>query len=843
MNIAFLERYNNYANRIVITKEKTLESFQKTQADNDRSIWTITNANFNPNDGIETKFVYGSTTESNAPDWIPDYAIVYDPEDAIRDPNALPRPPFKYIHPISSCWFVTEAKRLRGGQYELSLHRDVVRDNYDSLLNADIYVDRGTVNDTDSFIFNSEGTKLNQIKQSEILLKDPTNCQWLVGYCVQDYVDHSNLEATYTQPASGSVISWTSIPSSIRSYIDLSAGQDGKNTEFLADYENSVEWKYGFNVVKQIWTAFVSVDNYAYLELSNNGWTSQGTGVDTGEWESVARMGYGEFMNYDINNWPCWDSITYIQEQLDANKQYILRQFRTELSLNDYANYMILLSYNGKTIYNAATGKYYKINVAIQSTEDIEKMYQYSSVSNVRYRFRQYLIEAETRSASGDLQEGFQANQSTTSTGNFFRLSSKKIVVNVTAEEQGSNTVHWTIPARRKHLFKEPYDMFCIPYGTFRTKDFTVSKEACMAACRAAALSGIGSSNALVYDIQLLPYCPLPSMIRGPSFNESVLTEHEDYEYIYGPQNVKLGIVYWCTDSEFTFDIPCRINVNNVKEEAECDLYRLCSPNYAGIFEFNLAKNNGLRYFNVDCSYRPFEPYIHINPNFGGLYGDDFNDSRGLLCGGDWSLAIATSAWEQYKLQNKNYQAIFDRGIQRMDDKFAVDMTTGVIKAVNKAAVAGASAAESIVGGLGVGAIVSGVTKTAGSLINSAADLTNLGISHARERQYQSDMFQLQNGTIQALPNSLSKTDPFTYNNKKWPFLEKYTCTDEEKEAFRNNLKFNGMTVGRIGKINEFTVPDELSFFQGKLIRDNLIIEDSHMVDAIYDELSKGVYL
>ena len=118
--------------------------------------------------------------------------------------------------------------------------------------------------------------------------------------------------------------------------------------------------------------------------------------------------------------------------------------------------------------------------------------------------------------------------------------------------------------------------------------------------------------------------------------------KNKDYEYVYGPQKEKLSIVYWCTESEFTFDIPCRIDVENVKVETECDMYRLCSPNYSGLFEFNIAKNGGLSFFNIDCSYKPYQPYIHINPNFGGLYGQDFNDSRGLICGGDFSLSFSS---------------------------------------------------------------------------------------------------------------------------------------------------------------------------------------------------------
>ena len=107
--------------------------------------------------------------------------------------------------------------------------------------------------------------------------------------------------------------------------------------------------------------------------------------------------------------------------------------------------------------------------------------------------------------------------------------------------------------------------------------------------------------------------------------------------------------------------------VENYKIENECDMYRLCSPNYTGVFEFNLAKNGGLDYIEVDCTYKPYNPYIKLNPNFKRLYGNDFNDQRGLICGGDFSLPQLSNSWANFQLNNKNYQLTFDREIQSME--------------------------------------------------------------------------------------------------------------------------------------------------------------------------------
>ena len=56
------------------------------------------------------------------------------------------------------------------------------------------------------------------------------------------------------------------------------------------------------------------------------------------------------------------------------------------------------------------------------------------------------------------------------------------------------------------------------------------------------------------------------------------------------------------------------LTYTNKKIANQCDLYRLVSPNYSGQFEFILAKNNtpSLDTFNVDYTYMPYNPYIHI---------------------------------------------------------------------------------------------------------------------------------------------------------------------------------------------------------------------------------------
>ena len=67
-------------------------------------------------------------------------------------------------------------------------------------------------------------------------------------------------------------------------------------------------------------------------------------------------------------------------------------------------------------------------------------------------------------------------------------------------------------------------------------------------------------------------------------------------------------------------------------------------------------------------------------------------------------------------------------------------------------------------------------------------------------------------------------------------------CTEDEEIAFRNKLKYNGMTVGVIGTLGNFIQPTE-TYIKGKLIRLESIQDDYHIVNALSGELNKGVFI
>lgn len=277
---------------------------------------------------------------------------------------------------------------------------------------------------------------------------------------------------------------------------------------------------------------------------------------------------------------------------------------------------------------------------------------------------------------------------------NFCKLSWEIYEASITFVEVPADTgdkVKTYIPANRIQACDTPMDIFAIPYSdNFKiytavdaetgdpdpTSLITMSKQAALQAAISLAQAG---GN--VYDIQILPYFPNPNMVDYIQDEQVVLPDtpfinETHYNFFYNTSDAPIGIMFWSRTSVFTVDIEQEISLPDtnpltLKTSNDCDLFRITSPNYAGSFEFSLAKSGGrIDKFNADCTYKPYSPYIHVTPYLAGLYGENFNvidDARGLICGGDFSITKIVDQWQQYELQNKNYQAIFDRQIQNLD--------------------------------------------------------------------------------------------------------------------------------------------------------------------------------
>lgn len=784
--------YNNYYNRI-IKKEDTINGYLPYL------LYKVENINFNPNDGVSTTQILNWNVES-----MPDYIVAVNGNDII------------------SRWFIMEMSRTRTGQYSLILRRDLIADNYEPIINAPCFIEKATLNQDDPMIYNSEDMSFNQIKTSETLLKDRSESSWIVGYYAKDYVDpedsnislniKSKLDIKEDIILSGNLDSWE-----YYNYIQGIGIYEGRTTE----------------IYFKINTTYIQINPTTYFpkyfELHSDGAKSPSTVIGTSSPYSIWTQ-QGNFPSPQS----VFEDMRYGIMKSMAD-EYIIKP-NTDTDINKF------LQLQGKIIkYTSSSGvKFSKINIKKSIAERgisiaNGELYDYMN-SAIQVQFENGKFTGYVSDDSFDIQVKYEAYkiELTEFTGVEFetKIASK---------------------LQRYNVNDQPYSMFAIPYdvevivkntGAENWSNFITDKEISLKTAYSLIEKYSGAN--VLYDVQLLPYCPMQGIIS----NEHTIDLNNDrllYSLITSTDEdentINKGVIINCIDNTFSLNIPLSIDVMDKKIENLTDMHRMCSPNMNGTFEFSVAKNNGIDYINVDCEYRPYTPYIHLNPNFKGLYGQDFNGARGLICAGDFGLTQITDAWQTYQIQNKNYENIFNRQIQNMQVNNAVQKEKEIWSAAAGAVSAGTggSVAGGMIGGP-IGAVVGGLVSGGISAAAGARDIALNKQLRAEAIDYTKDQYGYQLGNIMALPDSITKVSSFNPNNKIFPFIEYYTCTDVEKEALRNKLKYNGMTVMRIGNIREF-LQTEPSYIKGKLIRLEDISDEYHIVNEIANEIYKGVFI
>ena len=851
MTLYILE-YNNYYNRLV-KQEESLEAYQQY------IIYELLNTNFNPADKVNTQHVIGNGDY----DGKGDYVIAVD-EDGT----------------INSRWFIVQADRTRAGQWQLTLHRDLVVDYYNIITESPMFIEKATLGDGDPLIYNNENMTFNQIKQSETLLKDETDCAWVVGYMSSKPFDIEGVEQDkvtskiqYHLPVDAAYASKANYP--FFKYSNLESSEDRQS--LVANPSNrkvciyfrlaSVDTiyqgqKFAFNASGAQDTGILGETGYSRVFPYN--WLSSLKDDDFQCPREATKMIYQNSLATNQSSFRSSSTILkYLQRGFSGKYTEMWNMLDTQLGT---VSPQTILAENGKKIYFQDTNEYYSVKITQNDSSWDEVVPNYNS--NLWLKMKAgYDAAKAAYNANPDYPSSYptwEALTGITADPNSYSFSINFTATTYTVQldkvPEPSLTYEIQIDNKRWHLNDAPYDMFCIPYS-----DDLVLNNGGTLFCRAnkelafqtaLALSRDYMGAGYLYDVQLLPYCPVRECIQADGTFDVQNANHyeiksytESQSYING---TVVGTVLFSTRSNFTLDIPVNIPVTNKKIQSNCDTWRLCSPNYSGLFEFNVAKNDGLDFVNIDCTYKPYNPYIHVNPNFKNLYGSDFNDVRGLVCGGDFSLPATTDSWRTYELNNKNYQNIFDRNIQSMELRNNIQENKDIFNAVTGTIMGGAGGAATgfMASKSPYGAIAGAIVGTGVSLAGGIADVSTNRTLRNDALDLTKDQFGYQLGNIQALPYSLAKTSAFTVNNKIWPFIEYYSCTTTEKVALANKIAYNGMTVMRIGTINEFigntwsyAEIESKNYIKGQLIRFENDIENYNIVTSIADELYKGVYI
>lgn len=905
----YLLTYNNYYNRIV-KKFDTLSEYLISPYYNNLNIDKVS---FNPGDGITTEQIV---------DFVPvgDYLVC------------------TYIHngdneeTIDSRWFIIQSDRLRTGQYKLLLKRDTIVDNYESVINAPVFVEKATINDSSNpLLFNSESMTYNQIKTSETLLKDETGVQWLVAYYPLNTADTT-----------------VTISQDIGNAIDI--GTTLENWKFY-QYANNIE-DTSHNYVEYkgpLTTNKLNIQIDVISKRSNQSTQNILSTTEDSKWYNY-KPWFSPILKYtDYNKFLvmplCDDAFNLFYNYYNNNISLFNAANEAYAGTHSGLELQQFQNLNGKTI-RTIDGKYYL--VSIYSDDDYLEQNIHIVNSGATAGIYGQLNNLITSCEASNIRLTGTPNDDSF-VGEF---GSRQYHIVLSRQESLDTSV--TLSATGYKPKSSLYRIICMPYGNFTVKlngiSYNMTKDLADAFAK-------GLSNSLstsLYDVQVLPYCPVrelvsiynnidlsdidnkyyniiksDNIIKGFVFNvvkdsfsfnidtpiylnrtnkgyttsttstkkiyvetlpavstpssvnvaidlgipkDKYLTSYS-YEYISSTapgvvttvtdvtinNNILSLVVNIKTTSESAFDFLIYVNLTkaykiptfinsyayDLKASNEQDVYRLCSPNYNGVYEMSVAKNGGeIDYFNVDCKYKPYNPYIHVNPAFSNLYGKDFNDSRGLILGGDFSYGQITDNWTSYELSNKNYQSTFNREISNLDfnnsiirQENAFSLATGAITSTATGAAGGALSTGSIIGGA-IGGTIGATTGIVGGIL----DWQNQEKTIAENRDYKIDMYGYSLGNIKAQPYSLSKSNSFTTNYKEFPFIEYYTCTDIEKTALKNKLKYNGMTIMTIGTINDYLQTDK-QYFQGTVIRLENLTDNTQVASDIANEIKKGIYI
>lgn len=815
----YLLHFNNYYNRIVKLFSTVAEYSQyilEAGTINPQEANPVTGVNFIPGDDINTSIIVNWSGAA------PDYILVVDENDVIQ-----------------SRWFVLNHRRTRAGQFDLALHRDVMADYYYDILTVPVFIEKATIGANNPLIFNAEDMTFNQIKTSETLLKDASGCPWIVVYAAKNNSEGSGYEYT------GSL----STPIPVAKHFSSEADFNAWGPKRMADTEgyicgnpdslnNSTVYCFG-------------CDKYPYEDGFGTRYTTRKNATTQTSYLTTNVLPIPPTDDYRVLQFN--KIFTNAEMQAIWNKYWYLIPLYLKNALTVYNEefYNQVAEFNGQYVsVNTSSGtKYYKVTATPSTRWQSVKMN-----SGLYASFRNAIQEIYNMAASvvGSIDWNYLV-------GPQFRASVSSweniTVEDVTVAVAGGS---YTIPANRYHNTDAPYDIFAVPFSdTLQIKNSSssgfvqITSKKNIAFQFAMSMIQKYAGAGAVYDAQIVPYCP----IQGGEVENNIfdLQQSDSRQWSTITQNdTPVAYILHVSNSSFNrrIELESPIEITEPKVQALCDMYRLCSPNYAGVFEFNAAKNGGISYFNITCTYKPFTPYIKVYPDFGELYGSDFNDQRGLVCGGDFSLPKVTDQWATYELQNKNYQNSFDRQIQNIEvsNRVAREREQWQIAAGAVGAGAGGVAQGAQMGaGGGVPGIVAGsiIGGTAGLGLSLAAGMHDLELNdrlRSEQLSYARDQFGYSLQNIQALPLSLSKTSAYNADNKYFPFLEYYTCTDVEKQALRDKVKYNGMTVMTIGTIQEYLQPD-YSYIKGKLVRAEQLPTDYGTTNAIATELYQGVFI
>lgn len=840
MRIALLQNFANYQNRAVRHFEELDEYIAATPAGGARIYDRI---NFKERDGIATSQIVNLA--ANDPGIKPDYLVVVE-DDSDR---------------ILSRWFVTEWYLKRGRQYEASLVRDIISDNWQSVARAPANIIRGWCSAANDAIFNSEGASLSQVKQTEHLLKDRTGSAWVVAY-VKNYNSGATADEITFYSAPGIV---KSEPEAVTAMFDGGiAGMgyaydrqmaDRKIVTHCADLPKSIQ-----GIPYAVQYTMTDTRGYRRSDVEISSPTSECS------WYFPVITPIDFYWNaFSTALRPLMES-NHLWEYVDA--AFASKELTNNMPWNDEVDQFI-----GQKFYDPSNRPYVLTRMAVPSKVLIK-----TSATNIDWWSDKvgHIVKSADLAAQA-VTSSYVVVKDPFGAAPVDYVEVEVMTYTYVRQYVGLSENKVTLALNHATLTDRPWGLCAMPVDSINIKNRSSQTTPNLALSFAAAISEqLGEK---VLDVQLLPYCPCPDFIDGNAISLVGLSEHIDYEWVRSGDNLTT-ILLWSRKCSGRISIPftqIRLPDDPVeyKIEQESKLYRLTAPNYGAAWDFSVSKNRGIYAFDADFTYEPYNSYLRVAPHFGGLYGANFGDCRGLVISSNFSLPKISDAWVNYQLNNSNYQKTFDRQVKSMERArnaslvsagvnaaagAAINLAPGIstaIKATNMmysaadAAIWGDTRAEQAAGeaqfwsatdarstafkNMGLGA-----TQSAQAVASSAIG-AYLQTKAIEDETY---LRELKLGDIKAMPDVITQIGAFNINNKLFPLLEIYDATASEKASLRSYLERRSFDIGRTATVEDYLNYDaDRTWIEAALLEVPDFTGDAHELAFLKSELSQGVYI
>lgn len=785
----------NYQNRIVLSSIT-----ESTYTQRAASFKRFEGVNFNPADGVETSQVLnlGEGFE-------PDYLLITDA-----------------AYYVQQRWFVMESSRNLSGQYSLRLRRDVLADFYPEIGRSYLKIERGWCPAASTLIFNPEGNSFSQLKTGEIPIKDYTKSRWYVGYLAGNAFDNGDITISVDDSSKRAYDeSYSSIDEAMKAYPGSATSSDSAK-EMTRDY---VIGELGIPV------GYPSTETLRRTYRIKNGEYSVDSTIDRGirplyqfKTAEIASQGYSEIGSQMADMFVA-DAVKFALQSdvlrlTDTTKEQFSRVAKSGGKIvrvgSEPYEYYELNTYP-TTFYNP-TGAF---DPAIMDSAEAGYTYVNSILSGI---------------------DGLEENPDGAASVFTYTFSFQAIKVKCVWNKIGTSG-NIDIKNQVVKAADAPYYVFAIPRDVLSVQyPDTTGTLVDTSLADDLVYSMIRQLGEKIYDVQALPYFPGGHDLELES--GGLRLPNTDY-YTDVRAGGKHTIICWlpsisCDKDAITGGIDAW---HDKKLDNETRLVRIASPNYASMYDFSISKNGGVAGWHITMTVRPYQPYIHVAPIWGGLYSPMYqNDPKGLILGGNYSVDIVSSAWTSYEIANKNYQLIFDRNVQTLDLQQSIERKQDVRDMVSGLINAGFAAAGSYATGGAGGALLSAAKSSVG-LIGSALSMQESEQLRQNARDSMMDMQSYNLGNIRARPDTLTKVSSINKQNKGWPVAEIYTAPQNEVDAYIALRKYAGMTVGVIGRLNEYLRenPYKYRYIRAQVLRLSAEV-DTHMAQVINAELSGGCY-